>query len=139
MRWLFIPSCLALLLAAGPAAAICEIHPNYDSEFRKSLNAALYRVRSTEHLAAIIYRLILIDQEVEAHETAHFNAAEGWADAPVYETVELYEKHYRIGGCVQPKPGIPLEIAYRAALAPKQPSPQDLRVARKISLRMQRR
>ncbi len=91
MRWLFIPSCLALLLAAGPAAAICEIHPNYDSEFRKSLNAALYRVRSTEHLAAIIYRLILIDQEVEAHEMAHFNTAEGWAEAPVYETVELYD------------------------------------------------
>ena len=123
---------------AAPALAACEVHPDYNAAFRKSLIDALYGVRNQADLAYILAQLIVIDRETTAHEEAHYNAAQGWAEPPVYEVVELYGKEYRIGGCVRPKPGIPLEIAYRAALAPRQPSSHDLSLARMYMLEMQR-
>lgn len=129
---------VVVLSTATPALAVCETHREYTAEFRNSLNEALYRVRNQQHLAYIIERLIIIDRETAAHEEAHFNAARGWAEPPEYDTVELYGRQYRIGGCVRAKPGIPLEVAHQAALAPKDPSPHDLRLARKYMLEMQR-
>jgi len=135
-----ISALVILCLTATPAlAAVCEIHPHYNAQMRKSLIDALYRVRSQSHLAQILAQMIVIDREVTAHEEAHYNAAQGWADLPVYEIVELYGKQYRIGGCVSFKSGVPLEIAYRALLAPKEPSGHDMNEARKVMLAMQRR
>jgi hypothetical protein len=131
-----ISTLFALCLLAGTTVAACEIHPDYNASFRQSLINALYKVRSQRHLTQILYRMILIDQQTTAHEEAHFNAARGWATPPSYEVVELYGKTYRIGGCVRAKPGIPLEIAYQAAMAPKRPSAHDLELARKYMLRM---
>jgi hypothetical protein len=125
-----------LCLSAGAARAACEIHPDFNASFRQSLIGALYKVRSERHLTQVLYRMIRIDQETTAHEEAHFNTAQGWAEPPNYDVVELYGKTYRIGGCVRAKPGIPLEIAYRAALAPKRPSAHDLRLASKYMRRM---
>jgi len=121
-----------LLLTATPARAICETHPAATKQFIASVNSALYRVRTTAHLAQIIAVLQVIDREVYEHEMAHFNAAEGWAEAPEYDYITLYDKNYRIGGCVRAKKGIPLQIAYRAALAPREPSDHDYREAQRI-------
>jgi hypothetical protein len=121
-----------LTLTAAPAAAVCEIHPAATKQFIASVNDALYQVRSVAHLAQIIAVLQVIDRDVLEHEMAHFNAAEGWAEPPEYDYITLYDKNYRIGGCVRAKPGIPLDLAYRAALAPRQPSDHDYREAGRI-------
>jgi hypothetical protein len=126
-----------LAVSAAPAHAVCEIHPRYNEEFRKDLVDALYRVRSQSHLAQVLAVLMVIDREVYEHEIAHYEAAEGWAEPPVYEFVTLYDKSYRIGGCVRAKPGIPPEIAYRAALAPRDPSDHD-RIMAAIALEQMR-
>ncbi|MDP6708371.1 MAG: hypothetical protein QF893_18665 [Alphaproteobacteria bacterium] len=134
---IFLAALLAFSLASGAARAACEIHPDYNANFRKSLIDALYRVRNQQHLTQILYHMIRIDRETTAHEEAHYKAAQGWAERPRYEIVELYGKKYRIGGCVRAKPGIPLELAHRSALAPKRPSAHDLKTARKLMLKMQ--
>lgn len=121
-----------LTLSVTSASAVCEIHPAATKQFIASVNDALYRVRSVSHLAQIIAVLQVIDREVFEHEMAHFNAAEGWADPPEYDYITLYDKNYRIGGCVRARPGIPLDIAYRAALAPRDPSDHDYREAQRI-------
>ena len=137
MKWIVLSAIALSLLAVNRAEARCEIHPDYNRAFRNSLNEILYEVRSKEELTEIIYRLIVIDRDVVTHEMAHFNAADGWAEPPVYDTIELYGRHYRTGGCVSPKLGIPLDIAYRAALAPERPSSQDVLAAEEILRRMQ--
>ena len=130
---------LALVLgSASPALAICETHPQATKKFISDVNNALYRVRSKSDLAQIIAVLQVIDRDVYEHEMAHFKAAQGWAEPPDYDYITLYGKNYRIGGCVRAKPGIPLEIAYRAALAPRKPSDHDVREARRVMLEMQR-
>ena len=63
------------------------------------------------------------------HELTHYYAAKGYGTKPSYETIKLYGKIYRVGGCVRLKPGTPARIALIAALAPKRPSAQDRRVA----------
>lgn len=81
------------------------------------------------------------DQEVRAHEQAHATVGGSYASAPSYEyTVGPDGKRYAIGGEVQidaspvrdnPEATIrKMEIVIRAALAPAEPSPQDLAVAR---------
>ena len=139
-RGLGLAIVLSALLAvwSPPALAICETHPQATKKFISDVNSALYRVRSKSDLAQIIAVLQVIDRDVYEHEMAHFRAAEGWAEPPDYDYITLYGKNYRIGGCVRAKPGIPLEIAYRAALAPRKPSNHDVREARRVMLEMQR-
>ncbi len=81
------------------------------------------------------------DAEVKAHERAHANVGGIYASAPRYEyTVGPDGKRYAIGGEVQidatpvrddPEATIrKMDIVIRAALAPAEPSAQDLAVAR---------
>ena len=92
--------------------------------------------------AYVIYQLRRIHREVTEHELTHYYAAEGWGSKPTYDTIELYDIVYRVGGCVRLKKGTPAKIALRAALAPKRPSAQDRRVAaeaRRILMEADRR
>lgn len=80
------------------------------------------------------------DAEVRAHEQAHAAVGGSYASAPSYEfQTGPDNKQYAVGGEVQidsaPIPNNPeatirkLDIVIRAALAPAEPSPQDIRVA----------
>ena len=80
------------------------------------------------------------DAEVRAHEQAHARVGGSYASAPTYEFQAGPDgKSYAVGGEVQidaaPIPGKPeatirkLDIVIRAALAPSEPSSQDLQVA----------
>lgn len=80
------------------------------------------------------------DAAVRRHEQAHAAVGGQYAGAPRYEYTQGPEgKQYAVGGEVSidsaPVPGDPqatidkLEIVRRAALAPGDPSPQDLKVA----------
>lgn len=82
------------------------------------------------------------DREVRAHEQAHARVGGSYASAPTYEFQAGPDgKKYAVGGEVQidaaPIPGKPeatirkLDIVIRAALAPAEPSSQDLQVAQK--------
>jgi len=82
------------------------------------------------------------DREVRAHEQAHARVGGSYASAPTYEFQTGPDgKNYAVGGEVQidsaPIPGKPeatirkLDIVIRAALAPAEPSSQDLQVAQK--------
>ncbi|MEM8796319.1 MAG: putative metalloprotease CJM1_0395 family protein [Pseudomonadota bacterium] len=81
------------------------------------------------------------DREVRAHEQAHARVGGPLASAPTYQFVTGPDgQQYAVGGEVQidsaPIPGDPegtirkLDIVIRAALAPAEPSSQDLAVAR---------
>lgn len=80
------------------------------------------------------------DREVRAHEQAHARVGGSYASSPTYTFQDGPDgKRYAIGGEVQidsaPIPGNPeasirkLDIVIRAALAPSEPSSQDLKVA----------
>lgn len=81
------------------------------------------------------------DKEVRIHEQAHLQAAGPYGKGPpTYEYQEGPDgKQYAIGGHVHidanPIPGDPeatiqkARVVYKAALAPKEPSPQDRKVA----------
>lgn len=80
------------------------------------------------------------DREVRAHEQAHARVGGSYASSPTYTFQDGPDgKRYAIGGEVQidsaPIPGKPeatiqkLDIVIRAALAPSEPSSQDLKVA----------
>ena len=80
------------------------------------------------------------DAEVRAHEQAHAAVGGSYASAPSYEfTTGPDNKQYATSGEVQidsaPVPNNPeatirkMDIVIRAALAPAEPSPQDIRVA----------
>lgn len=82
------------------------------------------------------------DREVRAHEQAHARVGGSYAGPPSYEFQAGPDgKKYAVGGEVQidssPIPGKPeatirkLDIVIRAALAPAEPSSQDLQVAQK--------
>ncbi len=117
------------LAPVSAEAAGCETHPDFTAAFRRSLNTALLNVQSQEQLAYVIYRLRRIHREVTEHELTHYYAAKGWGSKPEYDTIKLYGKIYRTGGCVRLRRGAPLKIAIIAALAPNRPSAQDRRVA----------
>lgn len=81
------------------------------------------------------------DQEVRAHEQAHKNVGGAYTGPISYTTVTGPDgQQYAVGGEVQidssPIPNNPeatirkLEVVERAALAPAEPSPQDVQVAR---------
>jgi len=80
------------------------------------------------------------DREVRAHEQAHASVGGSYAGAPTYTFKRGPDgKSYAVGGEVSidtsPIPGDPeatlrkMELVQRAALAPAEPSAQDLRVA----------
>lgn len=82
------------------------------------------------------------DAEVRAHEQAHATAGGPYASAPSYEyTVGPDGKRYAVSGEVKidasAVPNNPeatvrkMDVVIRAALAPADPSPQDMQVARK--------
>lgn len=90
---------------------------------------------------AEVDRLAARDREVRAHEQAHARVGGAFASQPSYETVTGPDgQQYAVAGEVQidaaPIPGDPegtirkLDIVIRAALAPAEPSSQDLAVAR---------
>ncbi len=124
-----LPLIWLALASGGARAAGCETHPEFTAAFRESLNEALYSVSNQKQLAQVIYVMRRIHREVTEHELTHFYATKGWGSKPSYDTIELYGLVYRVGGCVKLKPGTPARIALIAALAPKEPSAQDRRVA----------
>ena len=94
----------------------------------------------TEEEEKIVRELKKTDQEVRAHEQAHKTAGGPYAVAISYDTTTGPDgRQYAVGGEVQidtsPIPGNPeatirkLEVVIRAALAPSDPSPQDMAVA----------
>jgi hypothetical protein len=88
----------------------------------------------------VIQQLKARDQEVRAHEAAHLAAGRPYVTSGPSYTYQTGPdgRSYAIGGEVgldvsaEPEPDATLskaETVHRAALAPAQPSPQDLRVA----------
>ncbi|OOV88461.1 putative metalloprotease CJM1_0395 family protein [Oceanospirillum linum] len=88
----------------------------------------------------VISELSKRDQEVRAHEEAHASVGGRYASAPSYDMTEGPDgREYAVGGQVtidtSPVPDDPeatldkSQVVERAALAPAQPSEQDLKVA----------
>lgn len=95
----------------------------------------------TEEEQEQVKELKQTDQEVRQHEQSHKNAAGPYGGAISYETVTGPDgREYAVAGRVDidlsPVPGNPeatirkMEIVERAALAPAEPSPEDMQVAR---------
>ena len=95
---------------------------------------------ASQAAAQEIARLRQRDAAVRRHEQAHAAAGGSFAGAPSYDYTQGPDgKQYAVSGEVSidaaPVPGNPqatidkLEIVRRAALAPSDPSPQDLKVA----------
>ena len=93
-----------------------------------------------QKLQLVISELANRDREVRAHEQAHASVGGAYAGAPTYTFKRGPDgKSYAVGGEVgidtSPIPGDPeatlrkMELVQRAALAPAEPSAQDLRVA----------
>ena len=94
-----------------------------------------------------IATLVSRDQEVRAHEQAHSAVGGSYAGAPTYTFTRGPDgKRYAVGGEVSIDVGaVPnnpeatlrkMEIVLRAALAPAEPSAQDLRVASQAQAQM---
>lgn len=94
-----------------------------------------------------IAKLVSRDQEVRAHEQAHAAVGGAYAGAPTYTFTRGPDgKRYAVGGevsiDVSAVPNDPeatlrkMEIVLRAALAPAEPSAQDLRVASQAQAQM---
>ena len=94
-----------------------------------------------------IAKLVGRDQEVRAHEQAHSAVGGSYAGAPTYTFTRGPDgKRYAVGGEVSIDVGaVPnnpeatlrkMEIVLRAALAPAEPSAQDLRVASQAQAQM---
>jgi hypothetical protein len=94
---------------------------------------------------AEIARLTRVDQQVRAHEQAHRSAGGSYAGAPTYQYQKGPDgKNYAVGGEVSIDAGTirndpqatiaKMEVVQRAALAPDQPSAQDLKVAAQAQL-----
>jgi len=95
---------------------------------------------SQAQMEAVIAQLRARDREVHAHEMAHLAAAGGFATSGAHYTYQTGPdgRRYAIGGEVgidispeadPEKTLIKMQIVQRAALAPANPSPQDMRVA----------
>jgi hypothetical protein len=94
-----------------------------------------------------IAKLVSRDQEVRAHEQAHAAVGGAYAGAPTYTFTQGPDgKRYAAGGevsiDVSAVPNDPeatlrkMEVVLRAALAPAEPSAQDLRVASQAQAQM---
>jgi hypothetical protein len=94
-----------------------------------------------------IAELVSRDTEVRAHEQAHAAVGGVYAGAPTYTFTNGPDgKRYAVGGevsiDVSPVPNDPeatlrkMEVVLRAALAPAEPSAQDLRVASQAQAQM---
>lgn len=94
-----------------------------------------------------IAKLLSRDQEVRAHEQAHAAVGGSYASAPTYTFTRGPDgKRYAVGGEVSIDVGVvpndpeatlrKMEVVIRAALAPAEPSAQDLRVASQAQAQM---
>lgn len=94
-----------------------------------------------------IAELVSRDAEVRAHEQAHAAVGGVYAGAPTYTFARGPDgKRYAVGGevsiDVSPVPNDPeatlqkMEVVLRAALAPVEPSAQDLRIASQAQVQM---
>lgn len=94
-----------------------------------------------------IAELVSRDREVRAHEEAHSAVGGSYASAPTYTYTRGPDgKRYAVGGEVSIDVGVvpndpeatlrKMEIVLRAALAPAEPSAQDLRVASQAQAQM---
>lgn len=111
--------------------------------------AKLKSVEQEWQIAQVIQQLKQRDQQVRAHEQAHLSAAGPYANSAahyVYQTGPDGRK-YAIGGEVgidlsperDPEATIrKMQNVQRAALAPADPSPQDMRVPAMAALQMMR-
>lgn len=62
---------------------------------------------------------------VIGHESAHMKAFGEWAGGVKYYYYEAPGRRYALAGCAAHKLGIPLEVKYKAFLAPMEPSRAD--------------
>lgn len=141
----FSPLAVPRAPASPPNNAIPTIAQSAKADEDKAGNAASGKSVAggeelTEEEEKVVRDLKQRDAEVRAHEEAHARVGGSYASAPTYEFQEGPDgKKYAIGGEVQidasPIEGKPeatiqkLDIVIRAALAPAEPSSQDLRVA----------
>lgn len=126
----------AIGAAAEPETAR-PVEPASESEKSKTVGGE----ELTEEEERQVRDLQQRDREVRAHEQAHATAGGPYASAPSYEfTTGPDGKRYAVGGEVKidtspvrdnPEATIrKMDIVIRAALAPAEPSSQDLQVAR---------
>lgn len=112
------------------------------SGYRESRERRLEQLEQLE-----VAKLVSRDQEVRAHEQAHASVGGAYAGAPTYTFTRGPDgKRYAVGGEVSidvaPVPNDPqatlrkMEVVLRAALAPAEPSAQDLRVAAEAQAQM---
>ncbi|WP_208994241.1 putative metalloprotease CJM1_0395 family protein [Pannonibacter phragmitetus] len=124
--------------AAGPAAA---------EEEGSGSGGAAAASELTEEQEKQVKELQVRDREVRAHEQAHARVGGAYAGAPSYTFQQGPDKkRYAIGGEVQidtSKERTPeatarkMQIVIRAALAPAEPSSQDMRVAQQARASLQ--
>ena len=76
--------------------------------------------------------------ETVRHEEAHKRAAGKWGGKIEYFYYKWWNIPYATAGCHRAKPGMPLEVAIKAALAPKNPSKIDLRLAKEWQAELDR-
>jgi hypothetical protein len=127
------------------AASREEAEPAAGSAKTAGEDASSPRQQRLEQLE--IAKLASRDQEVRAHEQAHSAVGGSYASAPTYTFSRGPDgKRYAVGGEVSIDVGaVPndpaatlrkMEIVLRAALAPAEPSAQDLRVASQAQAQM---
>ena len=120
-----------------------EVREAAKDPFREPQTATENRATLSDEEQQVVQEMAARDAQVRAHENAHVAAAGGMASAPSY----TYEtgpdgKRYAIGGSVRidmSKEATPEETLKKAeriraaAMAPAEPSPQDVSVASRAS------
>ena len=123
--------------AKGPQQPLANSEP---AAVGRDVPAEMSREQLEKEKRRILAELEARDKEVRRHEEAHSSVGGKYASAPEYETAQGPDgKEYAVGGNVQidtsPIENDPeatltkSEIVEQAALAPAQPSAQDLSVA----------
>ncbi len=73
----------------------------------------------------LLYYLQRQNDYVIGHESAHSKAFGQWAGGVKYYYYAVDGRKYAVAGCATHKLGIPLEVKYKAFLAPMEPSRPD--------------
>lgn len=73
----------------------------------------------------LLYYLQRQNDYVIDHESAHSKAFGKWAGGVKYYYYAAEGRNYAVAGCATHKLGIPLEVKYKAFLAPMEPSQPD--------------
>jgi len=129
------------LLAPEAHAAVRKCSKELEDDFKKFKRKMVFKGFSKEvnrnKNPNFVEWLEKEHAQTVKHEEAHAEAAGKWGKKIIYRTYEYWGKKYAVTGCVPFKKGLPAEIALKAALAPEQPSDQDLKIAKFAKLALQ--